>query len=271
MILIADDDDKNLISYQILLDNEYELLFANNGKEVIDLLSTNKLPKLIILDWKMPVMDGMETLDFLKKHAKYREIPVLIITAFMISFENMKTAYEYGVIEFIKKPISVDELKFKIRSLIDLISTNESKLINENIKVKDFEKKSLNQSILIDKIDEKLNGILSEHKTLESINYELNNIRQNITKYKNDKNQFVKNDVIENYNYDFIQALTAKHSNLTNSEIKLSSLIRMNMDTKSIATILHQTYDSVRVSRTRLRKKLKLSKDDTLISYLMQF
>ena len=60
-------------------------------------------------------------------------------------------------------------------------------------------------------------------------------------------------------------------SNLTNSEIKLSSLIRMNMDTKSIATILHQTYDSVRVSRTRLRKKLKLSKDDTLISYLMQF
>jgi len=53
--------------------------------------------------------------------------------------------------------------------------------------------------------------------------------------------------------------------------MKLASFLRLNLNTKEISAILHQTLDSVRVSRTRLRKKLSLGSETNLTSYLMNF
>jgi DNA-binding CsgD family transcriptional regulator len=69
----------------------------------------------------------------------------------------------------------------------------------------------------------------------------------------------------------WVKNLTEKHPNMTSSELKLCALIRMNLGSKEIADISHQTYDSIRVARTRLRKKLNINKNETLIGYLMKF
>ena len=68
----------------------------------------------------------------------------------------------------------------------------------------------------------------------------------------------------------FIQMLLEKHPQLTPSEIKLCTLLHFNLDTKEIAAITSQTYDTIRVARTRLRKKLGLQNEDSLVVYLMQ-
>jgi PAS domain S-box-containing protein len=69
----------------------------------------------------------------------------------------------------------------------------------------------------------------------------------------------------------FMQDLLHKHPYLTSSEIKLCTLLHLNLGTKEIAALTNQTYDSVRVARTRLRKKLKLDADDNLVGYLLRF
>jgi len=70
---------------------------------------------------------------------------------------------------------------------------------------------------------------------------------------------------------EFMSGLLTKHPNLTPAEVKLCTLLHLNLDTKEIAAITSQTYDSTRVARTRLRKKLGLNNENSLIAYLLKF
>ena len=62
---------------------------------------------------------------------------------------------------FFKKPFSPEELKYRIRSLLELIKTNESKITNELNKTKEIESWNINQAILIDNIDKKIDLLVS--------------------------------------------------------------------------------------------------------------
>ena len=67
----------------------------------------------------------------------------------------------------------------------------------------------------------------------------------------------------------FLSGLLSKHPNITPAEQKLCTLLCLQMSTKEIALITNQHYDSVRVSRTRLRKKLGLENEEKLVVYLL--
>ena len=70
---------------------------------------------------------------------------------------------------------------------------------------------------------------------------------------------------------EFIKNILKVHPNLTPAEIKLCALLRLNLDTKEIASIINISHDSIRTSRTRLRKKINLKANNKLVSYLMRF
>jgi PAS domain S-box-containing protein len=101
--------------------------------------------------------------------------------------------------------------------------------------------------------------------------YEIDKFLEEMSGWQQPETIVKLNDHLENLNPAFITNLRNKHSDLTPGEIKLCSLLHLNLGTKEIAAITSQTYDSVRVARTRLRKKLKLETDSNLITYLMQF
>lgn len=70
---------------------------------------------------------------------------------------------------------------------------------------------------------------------------------------------------------DFYQRLQKKFSNLTSNELKLCAFLRLNMSTKEISAITHQSINSITVARSRLRKKLEIDGEDTqLVNFLMQ-
>lgn len=268
-LLIADDDSINLIAMQVFFENDYDLFFANNGHEVIEILEKQTVD-LIILDWKMPIMNGLETLKFIKSHIKYKDIPTIIVTGVMTSKDDLISAYELGAIDYVKKPIKIDELKFKIYSIINLLNSTKDKLRIKSEALSKSELVNFNYNNILEKIKENIDDLFSKNEPII--------LKEEILKIKtNLENHFKMNskvDLIKNYkeiNNDFVKILVKKHPNITNTEIKLCILIRLNIDTKEIANISFQTYDSVRVARTRLRKKLNLSKKETLIGYLMQF
>ena len=67
---------------------------------------------------------------------------------------------------------------------------------------------------------------------------------------------------------EFYESLHDAHPDLTPNEIKICAFLRLNMSTKEISAITHQSVKSINMARFRLRKKLQIERDENLISYL---
>jgi len=117
-ILLVDDEPLNLKLYdKMLKDFNFHILTAANGKECLEKVNEH-FPDLILLDWNMPVMDGIEALEILKKDIATRDIPVLMITGVMTSSEDLSFAMSIGAIDFLKKPFDKLELSARVRNIL---------------------------------------------------------------------------------------------------------------------------------------------------------
>ena len=72
-------------------------------------------------------------------------------------------------------------------------------------------------------------------------------------------------------NTSFYDSLNKKHDNLSRNELKLCALIKLNFSSKEMADILGVSPDSINKARYRLRKKLNLTRDENLVSYITAF
>lgn len=89
----------------------YEVLFAGNGREALDLLHGSKRPQLILLDLMMPVMDGFMFREIQRTLPGVSEIPILIMSA------DGNIAPKKAVIgarDYLRKPVDIDELLERI-------------------------------------------------------------------------------------------------------------------------------------------------------------
>ncbi len=270
LVLIANDSEDVLAFTSLAVEMMgYAVIKATNGKDAVE-LTFNKHPDLIIIDWKMPVMNGLEATKLLRESNLFKDIPIIMITGTNESSVLMAQAMEAGVNDFIRKPFDRIELKARIKSQL-----KQASFVKQIIEIKNNQ---LNQTAiqLANTLDFQ-KSILSKLETLSKDvdNTEvLNNINEIIAKIKiNTKlNPFeTLNKEFLEINNNFTSDLLSKHPNLTPAEIKLCMLLRLNLDTKEISILTFQTYDSVRVSRTRLREKLNLTSSDNLVNYLMQF
>lgn len=116
-ILLIDDKMDNLITLSALLKNlmpGYAVISAQSGMEGID-KSEAELPDVILLDVKMPVMDGFEACRLLKSNEKTRHIPVIMITAISTDTQSRVKGLEIGADAFLAKPIDQYELVSQVK------------------------------------------------------------------------------------------------------------------------------------------------------------
>lgn len=111
----------------------YNIYQAPNGKVAFQIAS-DKQPDLIILDWDMPVMSGLEAMNQLKTQETTKEIPIIITTGTMIEDIHLSEALERGAIDYIRKPINALELIARIRSALRL-SNSLKKIKAQNHKI----------------------------------------------------------------------------------------------------------------------------------------
>ncbi|WP_294746030.1 response regulator [uncultured Prevotella sp.] len=101
-VLIAEDNDSNYILMTYILKNRYEFERAVDGQQAVDMVMTGRFD-LVLMDIKMPKMDGLEATKLIKE--KNPEMPVIALTA--NAFESdRQMAIEAGCVEFLTKPIS---------------------------------------------------------------------------------------------------------------------------------------------------------------------
>lgn len=103
-ILIVDDSAMNRAILADMLDEQYEVLEAENGMEAVKLLQTNGTEiSLVLLDIIMPEMDGFEVLAMMNRYHWIEEIPVIMISA-ENSHSVVERAYELGATDYISRP-----------------------------------------------------------------------------------------------------------------------------------------------------------------------
>ena len=271
-ILIV-DDDPFIQAYMAKVINElgYEVITANNGKSGLETAGA-LLPDLILLDWNMPEMDGIETLSRLKQNHKTKMIPAIMVTGIMTSHENMKTALDAGVVDFLRKPFEKTELITRIRSVLKCNTFYDEAIARKDKQLTSATLQLAQQNELTKVIYTKLETLREQTRETDaalsdSINFLLADIKSRYATFNWEKFQEQFNAIHES----FYKNLLSRHKDLTPAEMKLCTLLRLNLDTKEIAAISVQSYDSVRVARTRLRNTLTIDSEENLVSYLMQF
>lgn len=116
-ILLAEDDADiaRLIAFQLKF-HGFEVTHVPDGAEAVSAARTNR-PDAILLDWMMPVMDGLEATQTLKGDAALRDIPVILMTA-RAQGQDIKAGMDAGASAYLVKPFPLDQLVETIRGVL---------------------------------------------------------------------------------------------------------------------------------------------------------
>lgn len=119
-ILAVDDDFINLKLISSMLRKNAQvgvIIEATNGLDAINLLKTQGDIDLVLLDIKMPVMDGIEFLTNVQSMIEFKKLPIIVLT----TDETRKhEAFDHGAFDFLVKPIREQELSSKIAKVANL-------------------------------------------------------------------------------------------------------------------------------------------------------
>jgi two-component system, sensor histidine kinase and response regulator len=119
-ILIVDDHDENIIAFRsILEDLGQNIVTAQSGEEALRLLY-NEDYAVILLDVRMPIMDGFETASFIRARPRSHHIPIIFVTAFDDTLDRISKGYSIGAVDYIMKPVNADFLRSKVKVFIEL-------------------------------------------------------------------------------------------------------------------------------------------------------
>jgi DNA-binding response OmpR family regulator/DNA-binding CsgD family transcriptional regulator len=294
LILIVDDDPKQL---KILTENiieynpGYKLIIATNGKAAIEVAIKNA-PDLILMDWEMPIMNGLNAIMQLKATEETRSIPVIMVTGTHGETEKLKEALDAGAIDFVYKPYNAVELIARInthirhveifRKLIEQqeiinqqekeLNTKERKLLEQDL---DHHEKQLTmQTVNMVQNNEFLQSVLSDLKSILPFTTSegksvINSLEFRINDKSNDHIWKEFEFCFEKVYHGFYKNLNEKFSDLSSREQRLCAFLKMNMSTKEIASITFQTPNSIDVAKHRLRKKIGIETDEDFSGFLI--
>ena len=115
-ILVVDDTEFNRDLVVQLLEDDYDMVIAENGEEALTVTEQER-PDLILMDLGMPVMDGWEATRRLKSNDQLKNIPVIVVTSHAMVGDEVE-ARKAGCDDYLPKPIDEDLLIKKIKNFI---------------------------------------------------------------------------------------------------------------------------------------------------------
>jgi len=163
IIYIVEDDENIKELYECALKNIFDVTVFENAEQMIEALKLNK-PDLFILDIMLAGMSGSGILNFIKNESKYKDIPVIMVSAKSDEMSKVKHL-NMGADDYITKPFGILELNARINA-------NLRKTIN-NYKFNDVELNENNYSVTINGVNHKMTV-----KEFELIKYLMDNSRK---------------------------------------------------------------------------------------------
>jgi len=269
-ILIVDDliESLKVIVLHLQRSNpEYTLYQSNSSTKAIE-IAKKMLPDLIITDWDMPEINGIEFMKTLKSLELTKDIPFVVASGVMITSENLKIALEAGAVDFLRKPIDPIELQARINSALIISKYHKESIAQKNHELMEITLNlTKNNEFNID-IKNKLQQIVDQKKPLNESSSEISKVIELLDNKIRTSGWDQFNFAFHNVKPNFNKNLLKKFPELTPAETKLCGLISLGMSIKDISSLLNQSPDGIKVSRSRLRRKLNLDTEQNLESFL---
>ncbi|MBN2663595.1 MAG: response regulator [Bacteroidales bacterium] len=286
-ILIIDDEPNNIeVMINVLAQKNYNILIASNATEGCKIANQNN-PNLIIMDWEMPDMNGIDAIKTLKQNPQTALIPIIMATGVMLDSEHLKTALEAGAIDYIRKPIDEIELLARANSAIMLFEEMkknielQTELIRKENEI--AQKEILNNKQALAKLTLR---IIQNNELNARLFDQLNQVSQN----SNQTGKKVISKIISNFKADakninwqefdllfeqvhrsFYDNISKKYPDLTANEHKLCIFYKLNLNSKEICSLTLQNENALKKARARLRKRFNLEPEQSLHQFLQQF
>ena len=119
-VLLVDDEPQNLkYLFEALNPETYWMFVASNGRSAVE-QTLKHHPDAIVMDWDMPIMDGMEAIKIIRANDGIKDTPIIVATGKMTSAENLRRALETGANDYIRKPFDPIEIQARVNSMIRL-------------------------------------------------------------------------------------------------------------------------------------------------------
>jgi len=282
-VLVIDDDAAiKLLIFEILEatnGNVYKIIAAATGEQGIAIAKIEK-PDIILTDWDLPGINGIEVIKQLKKIPDLKDIPVIVVSGIMANMNDLKIALEAGAVDYIRKPFNDTELISRLNSAITI-----RKYYMERLKIEEE-----NSKLIKSQYEEKIAQLINETYQIEKHNESVISIQQSLNQIVNrfdfvkpafdELSQFINNQInsqedaerikqlLNSLDGEFLKRLSEKFPNLTVYEQRLCAFIHLGFDTNKIAQVLHISYDSAKTTRKRLRKKLNLESKVDLYKFI---
>ncbi|MBF0289343.1 MAG: response regulator [SAR324 cluster bacterium] len=138
-VLVVDDAQENIFMVTAILQSQHNVISETNGAAAIRVASDNS-PDLILLDIKMPEMDGFETCGRLKLLEETQDIPIIFVTA-NTTADNIVKGFELGAVDYVTKPFNKRELVVRVNTHLKIASLQNTLLEqNQNLEQRVIEK-----------------------------------------------------------------------------------------------------------------------------------
>ena len=176
-ILLVDDREDNLLALETILDPDgYSFVKAKSGRDALKVLLNEFDFAIILMDVKMPNLNGFDTAQLIYERDKLRHIPIIFITANNYGEENIFRGYKAGAVDYVYKPINPELLRAKVSVFIDLYRKNHKLVVQEQRLIainKSLEEEIKERKSSEDKIKELNRQLLVNISQLEAANRDL--------------------------------------------------------------------------------------------------
>jgi len=278
-ILIVDDEPallEGIVKFYIETQEPYELFQALNGETALAVAS-EVVPDLVLTDWDMPVMDGLQLIAKMKATEAFCDIPVVMMTGMMLSAFDLRTAMSVGAVDYLRKPIDKIELLARTKSMLRISLANKTIRQQEedhlNAELDHHKKELAIASLHLANYQKRNEELLVEIKRLipyinkEGMEIIRKIISDNKSNYENDFLNIFETQ-FRDVHAGFYERIDNKHPELTPTEKKICTFLKMKLNTKEIAVLLLSTPASIEVTRARIRKKIGLDHFQSLTEYI---
>src|SRR5690348_14491542 len=137
-VLLVDDDERNLLALQTVLEDLGEVVLARSGEEALRHLLKGEFA-VILLDVYMPGIDGYETAQIIRSREQTKGIPIVFLSAVNKEAEHLLRGYSMGAVDYVFKPVDPVILRSKVTVFVDLFE-----------KSKEIERKAAHEQALLD-------------------------------------------------------------------------------------------------------------------------
>jgi len=245
---------------EILQKLEYDCDIISTSNSTLAMkIALEAKPTIIITDWEMPMMNGIEIITELKKNKQTNDIPIIMATGVKLTSQDLKLALETGAFDFIRKPIDEVELIARISSALRLVDYYNQKLEMQK-------RELLSKTLILAKIKkafEEFRVALKEYYRQNKNS--ISKVPPHIVHLSNEMRKIIEMQIWEDLELHFEQIHETFYMNLltqcptlTKNERRLCAYLRLNLSTKDISSLTLQTVRSIEVARIRLRNKLGL-------------